>query len=62
MKIEIYRKRYVMGMPIVDDEPEITYNNVFCIEIAPKHIYGNINGEELTIKTDHYNYKYSIVD
>ena len=62
MKICIHRKHYVGNRIIVQDEAEATYSNVWNIEIIKTHIFGDINGEQLTIKLDHTNYKYYIMN
>lgn len=61
MKIEIYRIRNVLGYcDVMDDLPERTYYNVSWAEIRGNWISANINGEELTIRMDKYNYRYFI--
>ena len=60
MKIEIYRKRSFPNNYIVDDEPETVFHNVSWVEITNQVIFGNIEGEELTIIRDNSNYKYII--
>ena len=67
MKIEIYRKHNVCGLynglyNIEEDKPDTVFCNVHQIQITPKFIYGNIDGEQLTIKTDNYNYNYHIME
>ena len=62
MKIEIYRiRRITTDRFFIDDEPCTVYDNVSSIQIAPGYIYGNVNGEQLTIKTDFFNYSYTII-
>ena len=60
MKIEIYQKRRVFNSFVVDDSPCAIYENVSNIQIESEYIYGDINGEQLTIKTDHFNNVYTI--
>lgn len=62
MKIEIYRKRFYGSGFVVDDDPETVFHNVAQVELARGAIYGNIDGEQLTIKTDCLNYKYVLLD
>ena len=60
MTIEIYRKHYINGIGFEDETAETIYKNVSDIQITSKYIFGNIDGEQLTIKTDHFNYAYTI--
>lgn len=62
MKIEVYRKRYIGCGFVVDDDPERVFYNVAQVELASGAIYGDIDGEQLTIKTDNVNYKYVLLD
>jgi len=61
MKIEIYRKRQVFNGFVVDDTPETVFSGVCWFEIRNNTIFGNVNGEELTVKMDGYNYNYIIL-
>ena len=61
MKIEIYNKYWINDMVILSDYPCSVYCNVRNIEITQNFIYGNINGEQLTIKKDCLNYAYFIL-
>ena len=61
MKIEIYRIRNVLGYSdVMDDLPERIIRNVSWAEIRGNWISANINGEEMTIRMDKYNYRYFI--
>lgn len=62
MTIEIYRiRRITANQSIADDKPCTIYNNVSAVQITPNYIYGDINGEQLTIKADFFNYSYTII-
>lgn len=63
MKIEIYRKHNVCGLyDLEEDKPDTVFCNVSQIQITPKFIYGNIDGEQLTVKIDSFNYNYHIME
>lgn len=61
MRIEIYRKRQVFNSYVVDDTPEIIYNNVQAIELHKHILLGNVDGEQLTVLLDWGNYDYHIL-
>ena len=61
MRIEIYRKRQVFNSYVVDDVPEVIYNNVQTIELHKSVLLGNIDGEQLTVLLDWGNYDYHIL-
>ena len=58
MNIEVYRKYTIGSIVIVDNEPETVFRSVDWFTIKNGTIYGNMNGEELTIHMDMYNYNY----
>ena len=60
MKLEIYRKRSIPGGYVFDVDPETVFENILWVEILNGVIYGNIYGEELTVKMDEVNYRYII--
>ena len=61
MRIEIYRKRQVLGFSITDDEPEKVYENVKNVELRSSVLLGDVNGEQLTLDLDWWNYDYHIL-
>lgn len=60
MRIEIYRVRYIGDSRIVDDIPETVYENANAIELHKGFLFGNVNGEELSVIFDWVNYCYRI--
>ena len=60
MTIEIYRKHDVFNSSVIEDYPVAVWNNVSMIEIRGKYIFGNVDGEQLTIKKDTVNYVYIV--
>lgn len=62
MKVEIYRKADICGYPVEEEKPQRTFCGVSAIQITRDCIYGDICGEQLTIKLDHMNYNYYIFE
>ena len=62
MIIYVHRKRFAGNTFIEEDEAERIYRNVCNIEVCKSYIFGDINGEQLSVKLDHTNYKYYIMN
>ena len=58
MLLEVYRKKSIFGAEFEEEEPQITFENVSNVQILNGILYGDINGEQLTINFDHFNYNY----